>query len=145
MAFVLSIPAADVWQDDAWEARQRRLLTAQFGPNEVPGRTPRASTKCAVVAVACGGGGGWGTRTASHRKLAAIRRPGKDLSKAGSFMASVNLVARGSTGGGAGAQRKQPAVRRPESAEAGEPLRWIKLHQAGEIRVSSCPASRQAA
>lgn len=35
MAFVLSIPAADVWQDDAWEARQRRLLTAQFGPNEV--------------------------------------------------------------------------------------------------------------
>ena len=32
MAFVLSIPAADVWQDAAWEARQRRLLTAQFGP-----------------------------------------------------------------------------------------------------------------
>lgn len=40
MAFVLSVPAADVWQDAAWEARQRRLLTAQFGPNEVPGRTP---------------------------------------------------------------------------------------------------------
>ena len=35
MAFALSVPAADVLQDAAWEARQRRLLTAQFGPNEV--------------------------------------------------------------------------------------------------------------
>ena len=25
----------------------------------------------------------------------------------------------------------------PDKAEAGEPLRWIKLHQAGEIRVGT--------
>lgn len=35
MTFALSVPTADIFQDAAWEARQRRLLTAQFGPNEV--------------------------------------------------------------------------------------------------------------
>lgn len=35
VAFVLSIPTADIWQDASWDARQRRLLTAQFGPQEV--------------------------------------------------------------------------------------------------------------
>ena len=35
LSFVVSIPMADVWQDDAWREQQRRLLTAQFGPKEV--------------------------------------------------------------------------------------------------------------
>lgn len=35
VTFALSIPTADVVQDAAWEARQRRLLTSQFGPHEV--------------------------------------------------------------------------------------------------------------
>lgn len=35
LSFVVSIPMADVWQDDAWREQQRRLLTAQFGPREV--------------------------------------------------------------------------------------------------------------
>lgn len=32
---MVSIPMADVWQDDAWREQQRKLLTAQFGPREV--------------------------------------------------------------------------------------------------------------
>lgn len=32
---MVSIPMADVWQDDAWREQQRKLLTAQFGPKEV--------------------------------------------------------------------------------------------------------------
>ena len=35
MSFVVSVPMADVWQDDAWRDQQLRLLTAQFGPKEV--------------------------------------------------------------------------------------------------------------
>ena len=35
LSFAVSVPMADVWQDDAWRAQQRRLLTAQFGPKEV--------------------------------------------------------------------------------------------------------------
>ena len=35
LSFVVSIPMADIWQDDAWREQQRRLLEAQFGPNEV--------------------------------------------------------------------------------------------------------------
>ena len=32
---MVSIPMADIWQDDAWREQQRRLLEAQFGPHEV--------------------------------------------------------------------------------------------------------------
>ena len=35
LSFVVSIPTADIWQDEAWREQQRRLLTAQFGPKEV--------------------------------------------------------------------------------------------------------------
>lgn len=35
MSFVLSMPLADIWQDRAWARRQKRLLSAQFGPEEV--------------------------------------------------------------------------------------------------------------
>lgn len=35
LSFVVSIPTADIWQDEAWRQQQRRLLTAQFGPKEV--------------------------------------------------------------------------------------------------------------
>ena len=35
LSFVVSIPMADIWQDDAWREQQRRLLEAQFGPHEV--------------------------------------------------------------------------------------------------------------
>ena len=35
MAFVISIPTADIWQDEAWRKQQQRLLTARFGPKEV--------------------------------------------------------------------------------------------------------------
>ncbi|KAL6785838.1 hypothetical protein ACKKBG_A00370 [Auxenochlorella protothecoides x Auxenochlorella symbiontica] len=34
-SFFASIPTADVWQDQAWQEQQRRLLAAQFGPREV--------------------------------------------------------------------------------------------------------------
>ncbi len=113
MAFVLSIPAADVWQDDAWEARQRRLLTAQFGPNEVPSRRPRCWShspwpRFSAAAV-------WwlirrmwslGRTSASHWTSAAV----EDLARkraALAFRESGVVVASGSAGGGAGTQRKQ--------------------------------------
>ena len=35
LSFVVSVPTADIWQDEAWREQQRRLLTAQFGPKEV--------------------------------------------------------------------------------------------------------------
>jgi hypothetical protein len=35
LSFVVSVPMADIWQDDAWREQQLRLLTAQFGPKEV--------------------------------------------------------------------------------------------------------------
>ena len=35
LSFVSSVPTADIWQDDAWQDQQYRLLTAQFGPREV--------------------------------------------------------------------------------------------------------------
>lgn len=35
LSFVVSIPTADIWQDEVWREQQRRLLTAQFGPKEV--------------------------------------------------------------------------------------------------------------
>jgi len=35
LSFIVSVPMADVWQDDAWRDQQLRLLTAQFGPKEV--------------------------------------------------------------------------------------------------------------
>lgn len=35
VSFVLSMPLADIWQDRAWARRQKRLLSAQFGPEEV--------------------------------------------------------------------------------------------------------------
>lgn len=35
LSFVSSIPTADIWQDQAWQEQQYRLLTAQFGPREV--------------------------------------------------------------------------------------------------------------
>jgi hypothetical protein len=35
LSFITSIPTADVRQDRAWRAQQRRLLAAQFGPREV--------------------------------------------------------------------------------------------------------------
>ena len=35
VTFALSVPLADIWQDRAWARQQQRLLTAQFGPDEV--------------------------------------------------------------------------------------------------------------
>lgn len=35
LAFMTSIPTADVYQDRPWRQQQRRLLAAQFGPREV--------------------------------------------------------------------------------------------------------------
>lgn len=35
LSFVVSIPTADIWQDEVWREQQRRLLTAHFGPKEV--------------------------------------------------------------------------------------------------------------
>ena len=35
VTFALSVPVADIWQDRAWARQQQRLLTAQFGPDEV--------------------------------------------------------------------------------------------------------------
>ena len=35
LSFLSSLPIADVWQDEAWQDQQYRLLTAQFGPREV--------------------------------------------------------------------------------------------------------------
>ncbi|KAK9800258.1 hypothetical protein WJX73_008605 [Symbiochloris irregularis] len=35
LSFIVSVPTADIWQDEAWREQQRRLLTAQFGPREV--------------------------------------------------------------------------------------------------------------
>lgn len=34
-SFILSIPTADIWQDQAWRQQQAKLLSAQFGPKEV--------------------------------------------------------------------------------------------------------------
>ena len=34
-SFILSIPTADIWQDQAWKKQQAKLLSAQFGPKEV--------------------------------------------------------------------------------------------------------------
>lgn len=35
LSFLSSLPISDVWQDEAWQDQQYRLLTAQFGPKEV--------------------------------------------------------------------------------------------------------------
>lgn len=35
LSFLSSLPISDVWQDEAWQDQQYRLLTAQFGPREV--------------------------------------------------------------------------------------------------------------
>lgn len=45
IAFMNSLPMADVWQDHAWQNQQYRLLNAQFGPREVESLAVNAAIK----------------------------------------------------------------------------------------------------
>ena len=49
MTFALSVPTADVVQDAAWDARQRRLLSARFGPQEVVCFSLRVHCQCSCT------------------------------------------------------------------------------------------------
>ena len=44
LSFISSLPTADVWQDQAWQDQQYRLLSAQFGPREVEALAINANT-----------------------------------------------------------------------------------------------------